>query len=97
MVARTAVLVVILGMMPLLPLAQAANDTDAAEVTSQGEMATTADAPENSPAKEKGGTLLWIVLGLSFLLILGSALGLNSLGDKRPPPRRREDKGNAGD
>jgi hypothetical protein len=61
-------------------------------------MTNAADAPANSrPAKAKGGTLLWIVLGLSFFLILGSALGLNSLGNKRPPPRRREDKGNAGD
>jgi hypothetical protein len=54
-------------------------------------------APANADQdKGKGMTLFWVVLALSLLFVLGSALALNGLGDKRAPPRRGVDEEDAG-
>ena len=57
----------------------------------QAEAATAADTvSETRERKGKGMQIFWVVLGVSLLFVLGSALALNGLGDKRPP--RREDR-----
>lgn len=95
--AGAALTVLLLGMNSLPLPAQAEESTASAQIAGQSEAPVVVDAPANAdPDKGKGMTIFWVVLGLSLLFVLGSALALNGLGDKRAPPRRRVDKEDAG-
>lgn len=90
-----ALIVLLSGMIALPQPAQAEEIAAPGQIAGQGEAPVAVDAPANS-AKDKGMTIFWVVLALSLLFVLGSALALNGLGDKRAPPRRRVDEEDAG-
>jgi hypothetical protein len=84
-------------MIALAQPAQAEEIAAPGQIAGQGEAPVAVDAPANSAKdKGKGMTIFWVVLALSLLFVLGSALALNGLGDKRAPPRRRVDEEDAG-
>jgi len=95
--AGAALIVVLLGMISLPQPAQAEESTASGQIAGQGEAPVAVDALATpAPEKGKGMTIFWVVLALSLLFVLGSALALNGLGDKRAPSRRRVDKEDAG-
>lgn len=95
--AGAALTVLLLGMNTLPLPAQAEESTASAQIAGQSEAPDAVAVPANpAPEKGKGMTIFWVVLALSLLFVLGSALALNGLGDKRAPPRRRADEEDAG-
>jgi hypothetical protein len=95
--AGAALIVVLLGMLSLLQPVQAEETAATGQIAGQSEAPVAVAAPANADQdKGKGMTLFWVVLALSLLFVLGSALALNGLGDKRAPPRRGVDEEDAG-
>lgn len=100
MAGTRAILLIMMLVMLWFPTAHAediAADVDAASKT-ESEVAPDAVAPRASlhGGRDKGVSVFWFVLILSLLFVLGSALALNALGGKHPPPGKGKDDGSGG-
>ena len=99
MAAITASGLIVLLVMFWIPAAPAGEVPAGEQAASQAEPALApASDPDTAragpgPGKGTGGTVFWVVLALALLFVLGSALALNGLGGKPPPPRQGRDGG----
>ena len=101
MASITARGLIVMLVMLWFPMLQADESPLGGQAASQGESAvvpdTAASPVEPRAAKGKGFSVFLIVLAVSLLFVLGSAMALSGMGGKRPPPRQGKGDRDAGD